>query len=351
MALLFMDGFEGYGREDVPNIWDSGSTFGTARTIDQTGRRGGYATRATSWSSQSGGDLFWNNPNPSNDQVIIVGCAFKISGNISNSDYLMSASVLDGGAEFIKVQYHSSKTLKFVTVNYTNAVVHYTSPVLDNNTWYYVEMKGFIHASAAAVQFRINEELVADLTGLDTLPLGNSGTKIGKVAFHFASYGYVHMDDIYIADTTGSVNNDFLGDVRIDAIHPNGAGNHTDFTPSTGANYQCVDEINFDSSDYVEGANAGEIDSYTYPAVPTDIDDTAIYGVQLNNQAKRTATVDNIKIKGLLRTGSTDYKETTGQSLADSFLSRRMIWEDDPSDSGDWTQTKINACEFGVEVA
>lgn len=25
-------------------------------------------------------------------------------------------------------------------------------------------------------------------------------------------------------------------------------------------------------------------------------------------------------------------------------------FEKDPSDSGDWTQAKINACEFGVEV-
>jgi len=106
-----------------------------------------------------------------------------------------------------------------------------------------------------------------------------------------------------------------------------------------------------DDSDYVEGANAGEIDSYAYGSVPTDLDDASIFGIQLRNQAVRTAESDNIKMKGFLRTGSTDYKETTGQSLSTICKSKSIIWEDDPSDSGDWTQAKINACEFGMEVA
>ena len=152
-------------------------------------------------------------------------------------------------------------------------------------------------------------------------------------------------------DGSGTTNNDFLGDIRVDAIHPNGAGNYTQLTPSAGSNYECVDETNMDDSDYVEGANAGDKDSYTYGSVPTDLDDAAIFGIQLRNQAVRTAESDNIKMKGFLRTGSTDYEETTAQSLDDVVKSKRIVWEDDPSDSNVWTQAKINACEFGMEVA
>jgi hypothetical protein len=139
--------------------------------------------------------------------------------------------------------------------------------------------------------------------------------------------------------------------VRVDAINPNGAGNHTDLTPSTGSNYECVNEAIIDESDYVEGANAGDKDSYSYPNVPTDLDDTGIYAVEINTISQRTAASDNIKIDGFIRTGSTDYNASDDLSLADSWSKKSFIFERDPSDSNVWTQAKINACEFGVEVA
>jgi hypothetical protein len=150
--------------------------------------------------------------------------------------------------------------------------------------------------------------------------------------------------------SNGSYNNDFLGDIRIDIINPNGAGNYTDLTPSSGDNYACVDEDIIDESDYVEGINVGDIDSYTYEDVPTDLDDSAIYAVDIRNVAQRTAASDNIKIDGLIRTGSTDYNASVDLSLSDSWSNKNFIFEKDPSDSGDWTQAKINACEFGVEI-
>ncbi len=125
------------------------------------------------------------------------------------------------------------------------------------------------------------------------------------------------FDDFYRGNDQGSVNNNFLGDIRIDVINPNGAGNYTDLTPSAGANYECVDETLLDSSDYVEGANVAEKDSYSYESVPTDIDDADIKAVIIRNHAQKTAESNNIKIDGLIRTGSTDYNSAAAQNLSD----------------------------------
>jgi len=349
MALLHMDGFEGYGREDVTSFWSSTSFIGGGAAIDQNGRRGGYCVNSPNWISSSESSLTWNNPNPFDNQVIVVGCAFKHNsiGNYGNFLNILSAQ----GETVGKVYINNTEKLFIQYQPFGTADTLFTTTQLDANTWYYLELKAKMHGSEGIVQFRLNEELIVDRSGLDTVAYNSSGTQIGGVQFSFAIYGRWWLDDIYILDTTGSKNNDFLGDIRIDSIYPSGVGNYTDLTPSAGNNYECIDEINMDSADYVEGANAGEKDSYAYADVPTDLDDAAIYGIQLRNQVIRTAESDNIKAKGFLRTGSTDYAETTGQSLSDIYKSKIVVWEDDPSDSGDWTKAKINACEFGMEVA
>lgn len=346
MTLLHMDGFEGYGKEDVLSFWESPSFFGGSVVIDQTGRRGGYCANAPSRNNTSSFALYWGNTNKIDDQVMVVGCAVKI-GTASNSRTIINiyendsvAHVVLGSDSILRVNYQPGGTSSML----------YASPILTWDTWYYIELKARKHPTEGFVQFRMNEELVLDATGLDTVGYTSGGTQIAGVKFASSIYATWWLDDIYILDTTGSKNNDFLGDIRVDSIYPNGAGNYTQLTPSAGNNYECIDETNFDSSDYVEGANAGEKDSYTYGSVPTDLDDLAIYGIQLRNQAIRTAESDNIKIKGFLRNGSTDYEESTAQSLDDIYKSKSVIWEDDPSDSGDWTKAKINACEFGMEV-
>jgi hypothetical protein len=347
MALLHIDGFEGYGKEDVDSFWESASFFGAGAYISQVGRRGGYCANAPSRVNSSNVGLYWSNPNPFDDQVIVVGCAFKMN---FSSNTPMVIQIRSGSDSVAHIAVRSDSVIGVYYQPYGTAALLYESSAITWDTWYYLELKARKHTSEGFVQCRINEELVCDESGLDTVGYNSGGTQISGVKFEASIYTQWCLDDIYILDTTGSKNNDFLGDIRVDMINPNGAGNYTQLTPSAGSNYQCVDETNMDDSDYVEGANAGDKDSYTYANAPTDIDDAAIFGIQLNTQVIRTAEADNIKMKGFLRTGSTDYEETTAQSLSDIVTSKKVIWEDDPSDSNIWTQAKINACEFGMEV-
>ena len=351
MTLLHIDGFEGYGKEDVLSFWASGSYIDTSSLIDQTGRRNGYCLNAPDRTSTSDWRLRWSNTNPIDEQVMIVGCAFRMGANLGNVTVSFLTIKNPMGSTIANVGINTDYT---ISVSYspsnTNQIL-YISEILDQNVWYYLELKGKMSSPGGIVVCRLNEQIIYENYNLDTVAYQASGTQIGSVQFYISSYNRIAIDDIYILDTTGTKNNDFLGDIRVDSIHPDGAGNYTQLTPSAGNNYECVDETNMDSADYVEGANAGEKDSYSYGSVPTDLDDAAIFGTQLRNQAVRTAESDNIKVKGFLRTGSTDYEESTAQSLSTIYKSKSIIWEDDPSDSNVWTKAKINACEFGVEVA
>jgi len=351
MALLFFDGFEGYNIADLSKFWGY-SYYASASgvTIDATGGRNGNGIRGFSRNTLSNFEFRWDNQFQFDSQVLIIGFAFKFDYTGNEIDlvefYEPSGYQISG-----LLRVNSNLNLVLFRQPSTQSVVEYISDfTLDRKRWYYVELKWKCHSTEGLGELKLDEQSLHSFSNKDTRPSLAIANRIANVLFQGKQFVDVNYDDIYILDTTGSKNNDFLGDVRIDAVNPNGAGNYSQLTPSAGSNYQCIDESAFDDSDYVEGAVDGNKDSYAYENVPTDLDDLAIFGVQLNNVSQRTAGTDNRKLKGFLRTGGADYEETTAQSLSDSYFRNQTIWEDDPSDSNIWTKAKINACEFGVEV-
>jgi hypothetical protein len=358
MTLLKFDGFEGYTNPD--DAVGTGSILSSIGNRDvwsfQTGRNGGKSLRYKA-NNVYDGQMMLNLPIISEDYEGTLGFAIKSNHHIENMSGASKALVkfgCDGFSHFRILQYPNG-SWEFGALKGNDLI----DPEIFNisaDRWYYVEIKYRCHETLGVAQMRIDEQLVYDFSG-DTLWQTNSNPPYSiKYNYITLSGNYqeseysMELDDIYISDNQGSENNDFLGDIRIDTIHPDGAGNYAQMTPSVGNNYECVDEAEVDESDYVEGANAGEKDSYAYPDVPTDLDDTAIIGLQIRNFSKRTAEATNIKIDNLIRTGSTDYSQVA-VDLPDAFgETRGDIVLDDPSDSNPWTQAKINACEFGMEV-
>jgi len=351
MTLKFADGFEGYNDfDDLIKAYPS-SIVTTDYFSFPTGRRAG--TKCLNWNpggAYATSDLKIPIKTGSfvSGEEIIFGFSFKVNsadGSYSSEVQFINSSTRGGvklrfsnGGEMIQVYYGHISFYGAGSFNY------------ERDTWYYLEVKcKMATAGVGYIIVHLNEQEVVNYVG-DTMYSGDDF--FSQASFHFERYGWnMLIDDFYIAGSEGAYNNDFLGDVRIDAINPNGAGNYTDLTPSAGANYECVDEVIVDESDYVEGIDVGDIDSYSYADVPTDIDDTDIKGICIRNIAQRTAPADNIKIDALIRTGSTDYNSASEMSLLDYWTGKDFIFEKDPSDSGDWTQAKINACEFGMEVS
>jgi hypothetical protein len=355
MTLLKFDGFEGYS-SPADAVGTNGIVQSYSRVGDwsyQTGRNNGKCSRFKA-TNLFQGIIYLNVPIIDSAYVGILGFAMKHTHSFENTS-LSNPTCVFGPDQFSNMKCYLNDSGVFTFGVWTGSFVESGTIQLNIDQWYYVEMKFKCNNTVGIGQFRLDEQLLIDFSG-DTK---NSSTSDLNIDYGYLISGYnytdgeqwVEFDDVYIADDQGTENNDFLGDIRIDVINPNGAGNYSQLTPSAGNNYECIDETGFDESDYVEGITPGNKDSYTYASVPTDLDDTAIYAVQIRSNAQRTAPTDNIKINPFIRTGSTDYSQTD-LDLGDSFReSQGDIIIEDPSDSGDWTQAKINACEFGMEVA
>ena len=353
MTLKFMDSFETYNNaEDLRQTYPSAQNHGSI-LFPTEGRRSG--TKCLDWDvDYTAASLYFpvGISTFAVSEYAIVGFAFKVisTTGVDNLEFFLDNGSAAGGGG---LAFWFAGSSSYISVRYCRQfdIAEIDTIDFELNTWNYFEIKCKIgDGSAGHIVARLNEQELINWTG-DNHYSGATGLQISRFYCVLDRYWDIQFDDLYIAGSNGSYNNDFLGDVRIDVINPNGAGNHTNLTPSAGNNYDCVNEVIIDESDYVEGANLGDIDSYSYPDVPTDLDDAAIYAIDIRNIAQRTAASDNIKIDGLIRTGSTDYNASADLSLSDSWSNKNFIFERDPSDSNPWTQAKINACEFGVEVA
>ena len=346
MTLLKFHGFEGYDNpwtqmqaNDLIISWN-GNQMGPSYLSYQTGRNGGKAVRHD-------GEIFAASMSigVASSDTIIIGFAFKATERVQVGAGLV---YFDIGYGYFILDIPNSKSENFQFKIYTGATVHLDYIPYDINKWYYIECKFRVHDTLGIAEVRMNEQIVSTYSGdthsnLDPFTIANLTMGFPKASGQL-------IDDFYMCDDQGAEHNDYLGDIRIDAIHPNGAGNYAQFTPSAGANYECVDETEMDDTDYVSHLTVGEKDSYAYADVPTDLDDVGIIGLQIKNNAKRTATADNIKLDPFIRIGSTDYSQTA-VDLPDEFgKTDGDITLLDPSDVSDWTQAKINACEFGMEV-
>jgi len=162
---------------------------------------------------------------------------------------------------------------------------------------------------------------------------------------------YVFFDDLYICDTTGGVNDDFLGDVAIVCLTPNGNGNTNDFTGSdvdSTDNYLHVDEIQpDDDASYVESSDVADIDLYAFENFA--VTPTTICCVQTVTFAKKDdASAKTGKL--LTRVNSTNYEGSAFSPENGSYAYFTEIWDVNPDDSAAWAEADVNGAEFGIKV-
>jgi hypothetical protein len=140
--------------------------------------------------------------------------------------------------------------------------------VMSNAIWQHVAVWVKVHGSAGRVVVKVNGivDLDTGAGGVNTQASANAyGT---QVIFGFDNGGFngcdLRFDDPWVATAAGTLAGDGYGDLNFEAKVPNGAGNSTQFTPSTGANWQNVDDIpqNGDT-DYNYSNTVGQKDTFT----------------------------------------------------------------------------------------
>ena len=371
MALLFMDSFDHYATADLTEKWTqlvSGNGTPTATVIGAYGRNSSNAPRFTAVNFLGSGgrsEPLGITVAPANN-VCIVGCAVKYSslsllavgtkpsvsywgdGTSDSSNWLASISETNTYQLWFRV--NTNGTISAMCGNAgASVVLGTTSTALQVGVWAYVEIKALIDPSAGTVDIRINGVSGLSLTGQNTRTSANSGwTNCGFGYFTQTGAGTItaDFDDLVVMDSSGSFNNAFIGDVTVSVLNPNGAGNSTDWTPSAGSNYTCVDEdVVNDDTDYVSSSTLNAKDLYAMEDCAAGADIRAVQVVT----AMRKGTEGPGKIKHVIRSNSTDYDSAEMGLGGTAYSFNRTIWETDPATAAAWTESGWNAAQVGVK--
>ena len=351
MALLWFDGFESYSSAQAADYLTQllhNSLLGGEASVGGSAVIGSAYGRNGNGYRMDGHEASVNFDFANNYTSFIYGIAVK-QGIVGTPAYHATGPFLtfyDGTT--VQLRFHAVGT-EIHVYNGAGAKLGETSGAgIIYNTWRYLEFKVTIDNSAGVVIIRSNENVVLNLSSQDTQYSGNAYFNILKrTGFYSNIWGF--FDDEYMLDLTGGApHNDFLGDIRVDALRPNGAGTYTDFTPSAGSNYQNVDEIYpDDDTTYNDGSNVADQDSYALGDLPSPAG-TTIYGVKSQITVRKTDAGAR-QCKLLTRAGTTD---DLGDAIAlsDTFTTHTKIFEDNPDDSADWEDADVNGMEVGVEI-
>lgn len=234
------------------------------------------------------------------DATVIVGFAVQeTAGQIIDIgiDYYTDAGTNRQMSFFLS--YASTRGIRLFHASSTSVpVMSSASNLLQIGAWHYVEFKLYLHNLAASGYAEARIDGVTVMSG--NLRTNNNATTLLWDRIHIGtsiSNGVLAnepaVDDFYILNTSGSVNNDFLGDIRIDSYVPVASGTYTQWT-GTGAtvasgNWSLVDESPaIDTTDYVSTTVSGNIDTYVYRSLP-DLA-SRIYAVQEINYAGKTGS-------------------------------------------------------------
>lgn len=275
---------------------------------------------------------------PSTYATIIGGFAFRTThapGTATGTFYAFRA----GATNIMQLQLDSSN--RIVVKNSGGTTIATGTTPLSTSTWYYIEPK-LVVGTTGTCEVHLN-----GVSGEIASTTGNFGTTNADTIFVAGiASANTDFDDMYAVDTTGTNNNTFLGDSRVETLFPNGAGFHTAFTPNGAAsNYLCVNETTpDDDTTYVSDSTVGDIDTYTF----TDVDASAtVFGIQRNLYARKD-DANTRQIAAVVRQGGTDSVGAT-QTLSASYAVYSEIKDKDPT-GATWTAANVNGNEWGVKV-
>jgi hypothetical protein len=261
-------------------------------------------------------------------------------------------SVQDGSSTQFSLWLNSGGTLS-VNRGLTTATLGTTSVALSTGVYYYVDLKVLIGPSAGTVDLYLNNTAALNLTSQNTRATSNSQWSafvLGCEDIGGVGFGNYDFDDLVIMDgvdatsTQGAAFNARLGDVSVITTMPTGDGNYTQFTPhSSSSHYQNVDENPpTDDTDYNDGVNVNDRDSYTYaiPSTQTILALAAFPYMKQSNAATRS-------FKEFIRAGGTDYDNSTTVNLSTAYTFYPQIRGVDPSTSLPFAG---GSTEIGIKV-
>jgi hypothetical protein len=316
MALKFIEGFD--DGLLAQRAWTSVETT--------TGRFGGSCGRPVFF-----GQVTYSFPAPLTGTVVF-GFACLFTAVSAYSPVLQVGSALIGRTAGGSVTLSNGGSLVGTSPS---------APFSSANVWRYIELKYVLSTGACTVRVdgvAVITATVGTAASISSMLLGQGGGNAQQLQF----------DDFYVLDTTGTKNNDFLGDVRIQTLLPTADGTHSDLAPSTGtAHAALVDEPAPNTTDYVYSASAGMKDTYQFQDLAATT--ANIFGVEITNYSRKDAT-GSVGVANVSRVAGVDYTAVP-QGLSASWTANRDLLELNPATGLPWAPADVINSEFGIKTS
>ena len=352
MALLFIDGFDHYDPQALDDFGEPWLARGKAAYLSpqatrvQGRRPSSFALRLP---EGSGGGYVKNLD--STKTSLIIGASIRVVPYENTYTEPSLLGVRDANAQVAHlVKIGEDGRLKLYRWQYGYEQLITTSvTTAPARGWHYIELQVTQGISNGVLSVRINGVLAIQMTAQNTIQGGGQLL----TAFLGAIPGQscpltLDVDDFYIADTTGTINNTFLGDVRVDALQAQADGSLSQWTvtPSGTAAWEAVSDE--DETTHISAPSVGLRQSFDVEPLPV-MATPAVFGVQLTMLARKTDAGLG-KLKGLVVSGA-----QTAVS-PEVILQEQQAWqcalfERNPNGNVQWTEAAFNAAEFGVESA
>lgn len=329
MTLLFIEGYDVYNDStELSGKWDS--VTGTM-IFQSPGRLGVHKSLR-----YSSADI--TEKTISNQATVVIGFGFKmvatpVAGSIIEFD--------EGGVQQARVAINTARKLEVYDA--ADALQGTQATALTVGVWYYIEIK-LIVSNTGSVEVKQDGTQIINATSIDVQNSANVYTDNVKVTGISSSFD---VDDLYLLDSVGSINTDFLGDSRVDPYLPNAADTTVWSNTGGGANYLDVDDNPpDDDTSYVYSANSGDIDYYGVEDLPTAV--TTVHGVQVVGRARKLdAGTRQIKLK--IKSGA-NIQDSAAISLSTGYLNYINITETSDGATTAWTKSTADAALVGLEV-
>jgi hypothetical protein len=281
MTMLRHDSFDYLNSAQLARYWTLGGAV--AATIDAVGRNSTSALNLNHTNEY----VDWAFPGT----IAEAYEHFSIRYNATNIGAILY--LIDNAT--IQLSFHIRADRRIEVRRGTVTTLGFTSqPLPPTSAHGHLQIHWKIHSSTGVVRILLNDVEVLNLTGQNTQASGNAFAtlhRFGDGTVFGGSTGWaVYIDDFVFNDPAGSVNNGFLGDVRVKWCPALAEGAQSDYTPSSGTdNAAMVDETPAnDDTDYIESSTVGHIDYVTVsvsPAIPTG---STIHAIGVVTQDKKT---------------------------------------------------------------
>jgi hypothetical protein len=214
--------------------------------------------------------------------------------------------------------------------------------------WFILEVRATIHDTTGECIVKVNGVEWINVSNVDTRN-GGTSTRPDCIQLGIHNAPPVVLDDIIVNDTTGSVNNSWVGECTIAELHPIGNGANSGLLGSDGNsvnNYQQVDEFPYNTTDYNGSPTVGTKDTYDHTAVGKV---GVVTGVKVSGYVQKSDSGAKTG-RFIFRSGGGTEVESADIGLSTAWQIQSGAIRETDADATSWTVAKVDAHEFGFKV-